>query len=110
MLTLRDVQRRTQSFFEGRGIPSARLDAELLLAHALKIDRVQLYVQFERPLTTDELDHIRVLVARRGRREPVAWITGTKGFHAIDLIVRPGVLVPRPDTETLVDAALALLG
>jgi len=109
VLTLVDVLQKTEAWFRQHGIESARLDAELVLAHSLGTDRLQLYLQHDRPLTAAELEALRGLVARRAHREPMAWILGTKGFHAIDLAVRPGVLVPRPDTETLVDAALALI-
>lgn len=107
-ISLGDVLQRTRAWLQQRGVDSPRLDAELLVAHALSLpQRIQLYLQLDRPLTEDERAAIRGLVQRRGRREPVAWIIGSKGFHAIDLIVRPGVLVPRPDTETLVEAVLA---
>lgn len=107
MIALVEVLGRTTEFFKARGIPSARLDAELLLGFVLGLDRVRVYTNFDRPVTEAELDRLRPLVARRGRREPLAWILGTKGFHAHEFVVTPGVLVPRPDTETLVDAALA---
>jgi release factor glutamine methyltransferase len=107
--TLLDVLRSTETWLRDRGVPGARRDAEQLLAHALDTDRLQLYLRFDQPLTTAELDRLRPLVARRGRREPLAWIVGSRGFYAHDFAVGPGVLVPRPDTETLVDAALALL-
>ena len=107
MITLLDVLRRTEAWLVERGAPSARRDAELLLAHVLGTTRLQLYLMYDRPLTDAELDALRPLVRRRGAREPVAWITGDVGFHALELAVTPGVLVPRPDTETLVDAALA---
>lgn len=106
MITLVEVLGRTTEFLKSRGVPSARLDAELILGHVLGLDRVKVYTQFDRPLTEAELDAMRPLVARRGRREPLAWILGEKGFHAHDFLVAPGVLVPRPDTETLVDLAL----
>lgn len=102
-----DVLTRTEAWLRRRGVPSPRLEAELLLSHVLRMQRLQLYLSHDRPLTTAELDALRPLVARRGQREPLAWILGHAGFHAIDLIVRPGVLCPRPDTETLVDAALS---
>lgn len=104
--TLVDVLRRTETYLRGKGVPSPRLDAELILAKALSISRLSLYLQHDRPLSSAELAGLRDMVGRRGRREPIAWILGSQGFHAIDLQVGPGVLVPRPDTETLVDAAL----
>lgn len=105
--TLSDILRRSATWLAGRGIDTARLDAELLAAHALGVERLQLFLEPGRPLNEEELQAIRALVRRRGEREPLAWITGSKGFHAIDLQVLPGVLVPRPDTETIVEALLA---
>ena len=109
MIALVDVLKRTQGYFQERGIPSARLDAELLLAHVLGLDRVALYLQFDRPLEDSELETLRPLVRRRGAREPMAWLLGVKGFYKHDFYSPPGVLVPRPDTEALVEAALAHL-
>ncbi len=99
----------SHTFLERYGSESPRLDAELLLTHVLQLRRMDLYVQFDRPLQVDELTAFKGLIKRRARHEPVAYILGTKGFHAIDLAVGPGVLVPRPETEHLVDAALAFL-
>ena len=95
--------------FRKRGIPSPRLDAELLVGHALGIDRVRIYLDFERPLTPEERASIRALVERRRRREPVAYIIGERAFFGRMFTVGPGVLVPRPDSETLVERALELL-
>jgi release factor glutamine methyltransferase len=81
-----------------------------LLCQVLDMERLQLYLAHDRPMTEDELARLRPLVARRGDREPLAWILGNQPFHAIELTVGPGVLVPRPDTETLVDAALSWIG
>ena len=83
MITLVDVLKKTSDYFESRGIPSPRLDAELIIGHSLGLDRMALYMNFDRPLTEGELQAIRPLVRRRGEREPVAWITGSKGFHII---------------------------
>jgi release factor glutamine methyltransferase len=104
--TLVEILQKTERFLREKGVDSPRLEAELLLCHILAVTRVALYLAYDRPLTPDELDRLRPLVARRGKREPLAWILGTRGFHALDLQVVPGVLVPRPDTETLVEAAL----
>ncbi len=106
MIPLVDVLTRTERYLRDRGVDSPRLEAELLLAHVLGLERITLYLNYDRPIPDDELEKLRPLVARRGKREPLAWILGTRGFHALDLDVGPGVLVPRPDTETLVDAAL----
>ncbi|MCO4743502.1 MAG: peptide chain release factor N(5)-glutamine methyltransferase [Proteobacteria bacterium] len=107
MIPLVDVLTRTEGYLRSRGIPSPRYEAEQLLAHALEIQRLQIYLQHDRPMSDEELALLRPLVARRGKREPLAWILGTVGFHALELQVTPGVLVPRPDTETLVDEVLA---
>jgi release factor glutamine methyltransferase len=108
--TVMDVLRWTTSRFEERGLPTPRLDAEILTAHALGIPRVQLYVQFDRPLQPPELAAIRELVKRRQAGESVAYAVGKKEFWGLDFAVDARVLVPRPDTETLVDEALARIG
>lgn len=109
MNTLVEVLLKTERYLRDRGVSSPRLEAELLLGHTLGLNRVQLYLSHDRPMTDDDLDRLRPLVARRGKREPMAWILGHQPFHNIDLLVGPGVLVPRPDTETLVEAALEWL-
>ena len=101
--------RWTTSRFEERGLASPRLDAELLTAQALGIGRVQLYVQHDRPLLPAELAALRELVKRRQAGESVAYILGKKEFFGLEFMVDARVLVPRPDTETLVDEALAYL-
>jgi release factor glutamine methyltransferase len=109
MLILKELLERTTAFFQAKGIPSPRMEAELILAHALKVKRMDIYMQFDRPMAEADLDPIRAMVKRRGQREPLGWITGSVGFHEIDVLVHPGVLVPRPDTETLVNATLKLI-
>jgi release factor glutamine methyltransferase len=104
-----DVLRWTTARFEARGLATPRLDAEILLAHALGLARVQLYVQFDRPLTVAERTAVRELVRRRQAGESVAYVIGKKEFWGLELAVDARVLVPRPDTETLVDEALARL-
>lgn len=94
--------------FASVGIPSARLDAELLVGEVLGLSRVQLFVQQDRPLTEDERAPLRGLVRRRLAREPVAYILGRKGFLDVELAVGPGVLVPRPETEFVIDVAADL--
>lgn len=95
--------------FARRGIDSPRLDAELLVADALGIERIGLYLDLNRPLLEEERSAIRPLVARRREREPVAYILGRRDFHGRSFEVTPDVLIPRPDTETLVDAALEVI-
>jgi release factor glutamine methyltransferase len=106
-LTLVQVLRRTEDYLRKKGVHSPRLEAELLLSHVLGVERLQLYLLHDRPVSPDERERLRPVVTRRGNREPMSWILGRRGFHAIDLLVEPGVLDPRPDTETLVDAFLA---
>jgi release factor glutamine methyltransferase len=107
--TLGEVLRLSTAHLERHGSPTARLDAELLLGHALGLGRVELYTGFERPLGEAELAECRALLARRAKREPVAYILGRWGFRGLDLDVDPRVLVPRPETELVVDRCLALL-
>jgi release factor glutamine methyltransferase len=107
--TLAEVLRLSTGYLEQRGSPTPRLDAELLIGHALGLERIELYTGFDRPLSEDELAACRALLERRGRREPVAYILGRWGFHGLDLAVDPRVLVPRPETEVLVERCLALL-
>lgn len=105
--TLIEVVRLSTGYLEGRGSTSPRLDAELLAAMALGIRRLDVYLQFDRPLGDAQLGAIRELVRRRGGGEPVAHITGEREFHGRGFAVTPDVLIPRPETETLVDLALA---
>jgi release factor glutamine methyltransferase len=97
------VLRWTTERFTKQGLDSPRLDAEILLAHCLNIDRVRLYTDFDKPMSKEELAAFRGLVRRRLRHEPVSYIRGTKEFFSLDFEVRAGVLVPRPDTELLVE-------
>ncbi len=104
-----DVVRWTTERFSARGLATPRLDAELLAAHAFGLSRVELYTQFDRPLRPEELDAFRDLVKRRQAGEPVAYLSGKKEFWSLALAVDRRVLVPRPDTETLVEEALERL-
>jgi release factor glutamine methyltransferase len=103
---VREVLRRAADHLAARGSPSPRLDAEVLMAHALGVDRLALYTGHDRPLGPDELAAYRGLVARRARREPVAYLTGRRAFRRLELAVDPAVLVPRPETEVLVEWAV----
>jgi release factor glutamine methyltransferase len=103
-----DLLTWTKEHFAAKGIETPRLDAELLLAHALGCDRLRLYVEFEKPVTPEERAAFRALVRRRAEeRVPVAYLTGAREFWSLPLTVTPDVLIPRPDTETLIDAVLA---
>jgi release factor glutamine methyltransferase len=103
MLTVLEIIKRTTGFFEQRGVESARLNAELLIGHALGLKRMQLYLQFERPLTEAELEKIRPLVKRRGVREPLQYIMGETEFFGLKLKVDRRALIPRPETERLIE-------
>ena len=107
--TIRRVLGWTQGRFTERGILTARLDAELMLASVLNKERIALYTHFDQPLSTEELTAFRALIKRRLVGEPVAYLLGRKEFRSLELMVDARVLVPRPDTETLVDVALTLL-
>ena len=95
MLTVLEIIKRTTEFFDKKGVESARLNAELLIGHALGLKRMQLYLQFERPLTEGELEKIRPLVKRRGNREPVQYILGETEFSGLKLKVDRRALIPR---------------
>src|SRR3984957_8834398 len=107
--TLIDIVRLSTTYLGDHGSSSARLDSELLCAQALGLRRIDLYLQFDRPLDAGELTSIRELIRRRGKGEPVAYITGTREFYGRPFAVTRDVLVPRPDTETLVEHAVAFL-
>lgn len=92
------------------GIESARLDAEVLLAHVLGATRERLYLDYDAPLAADRQDRFLSLIARRCRGEPVAYLTGRREFWSLDFLVTPAVLVPRPETELLVETAVGLIG
>jgi release factor glutamine methyltransferase len=99
----------TQDYFARNRVDAPRLTAELLLAHALGCDRVRLYLDFDKPLGAPELERYRGLVKRRAEGEPTAYLTGTREFFAHRLAVDARVLIPRPETELLAEAALAAL-
>ncbi|MEN8182181.1 MAG: peptide chain release factor N(5)-glutamine methyltransferase [Myxococcota bacterium] len=105
--TVLELLRFTTDHFRRAGIESSRLDAELLLAHALGTDRLRLYLEFDKPVGLAERERFRELVRRRAReRVPVALLTGVREFWSLRLEVSPDVLVPRPETECLVEAVL----
>jgi len=103
------VLEATTGHFTKNSIPSPRLQAELLIAHALGLPRLQLYLQFERELNSAELEQLRGLVRRRASREPIQHITGSTAFHGLSLLCGKGALVPRPETEILVELAIRIL-
>ena len=110
LLALVEVLKRTEAWLRQHGVDTPRLDAELLMAHVLGLKRLQLYLAHDRPLSPEELASLRALMKRRGNREPLAYILGSRAFHRIELDVKPGVLIPRADTEALVNAAVEWIG
>jgi release factor glutamine methyltransferase len=108
-VTVAEVLRRATEYLKAKGVPSPRVDAEHLLAKALDLSRLELYTQYDRPLDEDELATARELVERRGRREPLAYVLGEWGFRRLTLAVDPRALIPRPETEIVLERCLALL-
>src|SRR3982750_3306300 len=103
MLTVLEIIKRTTGFFEQRGVESARLNAELLVGHALGLKRMQLYLQFERVLAEADLEKIRPLVRRRGLHEPVQYVLGETDWAGLKLKTDRRALIPRPETELLLE-------
>lgn len=108
-MTLAEVLRAATEYLQRKGVESPRVDAELLLSRALGLTRIELYTQHDRPLTEAERAAARALVERRGRREPLAYVLGDWGFRRLVLKTDARALVPRPETEVVVERALALL-
>ncbi len=107
--TLLELVKEASAYLAKKGVSSSRLDAELLMGHVLGCSRVELYLRHDQPVTEKELGCFRELLRRRARREPVAYILETKEFWSLRLKVNPSVLIPRPETETLVEVALEML-
>lgn len=108
-MTVREVIQRSTEFLQRHGVDSPRLQTELLLAHLLKLPRLQLYLNHDRVLSEPELAALRVLVQRRAKREPLQHLVGSASFCGIELAVSPAALIPRPETETLAELAVAAL-
>jgi len=104
--TILDLLKWTTDYFSRQAIDSPRATAEILLAHTLAVKRIDLYLKYDQPLNPTELQQFKVLIKRRAAREPVAYIVGTKEFWGLDFAVAPGTLIPRPETECLVESAL----
>jgi len=107
--TIAKILQWTTGYFQEKSIESARLDAELLLSHVLESDRLHLYIDFDRPLNKSELVRFKELVVRRSKREPVAYMIGQKEFYSLPFYVDQHVLIPRPETEILVEWAIKLM-
>lgn len=103
MLSIREIQEKTLGYFAGKGVPNPKLDTDLLIAHVLGLKRLDLYLDLERPLTDAQLDTLRPLVRRRAEREPLQYIIGSTEFCGLELKVDKRALIPRPETEELVE-------
>ncbi|MEJ2099225.1 MAG: peptide chain release factor N(5)-glutamine methyltransferase [Desulfobacterales bacterium] len=108
--TIMKLIRWAANYFDSHDIDSSRATAEILLAHALNARRIDLYLHYDQPLNSDERDRFKALIKRRLNREPVAYIVGCKEFWSMELEVTTDVLIPRPETECLVERALERLG
>ncbi len=105
-MKIKDVLEKTTTFFKDKKIISARLDAEILISFGLNLKRIDLYLKYDQPLKEIELEQLRLLVKRRGQGEPVAYIIGEKEFYGEMFKVNQNVLIPRPETEHLVENIL----
>lgn len=104
-MILKEVLDKTITFFKQKNFETPRLDAEILVAHGLGLERIQLYLRYDQPLKETELEKLRELVKRRTTGEPIAYILGEKDFFKSKFKVNSAVLIPRPETETLVEIA-----
>jgi release factor glutamine methyltransferase len=104
--TLMDLVRRSTEYLTKHGLPNARWETEWIFAETLRLTRMELYTRFDMPVEEAEVTRLRELVQRRGRREPLAYVLGTQDFMSLRLHVGPGVLVPRPETEEMVELIL----
>lgn len=109
MYTVREIKERTETFFSQKNVPNAKLDTDILIAHSLGMKRLDLYLDMERPLTEQQLDVLRQLVKRRATREPIQYIIGSTDFYGLTLKVDSRALVPRQETEELVDRIVTRL-
>lgn len=108
-MTVLEIIRKSGEFLERKGVESPRLQVELILEQVLQMPRLQLYVNFERPITDKELDRLRDCVKRRGAREPLQHILGSTSFCGLEIEVGPQALIPRPETELLAERAWTFL-
>lgn len=103
MLTIREIQQKTTEYFTGKGVPNAKLETDLLIAHVLGLKRLELYLDIQRPLTEAQLNVLRPLVKRRAAREPFQYILGYSEFCGMRLKVTRATLIPRQETEELIE-------
>lgn len=106
--TIGELLKVSADYLKQKGVEAPRLSAEILLAHHLRFTRIKLYLQYDQPLTEPEVEGYRALIRRRLSREPIQYITGTQEFWSMEFMVSPRVLIPRPESEVLIEQALAL--
>jgi len=107
--TIQKLLNWVTEYLTGKGIDSPRLSAELLLSHVLGLKRIELYTQFDRPVSKQQLDRLHELVKRAGRHEPIAYLVGKTEFYSLEINVTPDCMIPRPETELLVERAIEFL-
>ena len=103
MNTVLEILNKTTTFFQHKGVPNPRLDAQYILAHGLKMKRMELYLNFDKPLSESELEVLRPLVARRAKREPLQHLVGSTSFRGTEIHCDRRALIPRPEAESLID-------
>ncbi|MEJ2070343.1 MAG: hypothetical protein P8X65_12910, partial [Syntrophobacterales bacterium] len=108
--TVLSLLRWTTGFFEEKGVSEPRASAEILLSHTLGLSRLDLYLRHDQPLSPEELARFKALILRRRLGEPVAYLTGHKEFWSLNFLVTPATLIPRPETEVLVEGVLDVCG
>jgi release factor glutamine methyltransferase len=106
MLTILNAIELSADYLDKKGVESARINSELLLAHILKCNRMELYLKYDQPLKEEEVNEYRQLIKRRGNREPLQYIIGNLDFYGLEFIVNKDVLIPRPETELLVETII----
>ncbi len=106
MLTVLETLKGATDYLHKKGIKSARLNSEVMLSHILNCKRLELYLSFDRPLQKDEIELYREMLKRRGTFEPLQYIIGKVEFYGLDFEVNPSVLIPRPETELLVETII----
>jgi len=107
--TIQKLLNWTTEYLTDKGIDSPRLSAELLLSHAVGLKRIELYTQFDKPVTKQQLDELHNLTERAGRHEPIAYLTGKIEFYCLEFQVSPDCMIPRPETELLAERAIEFL-
>jgi release factor glutamine methyltransferase len=107
--TILEMVKWATGYFGRHEVENARSEAEILLAYSLGMQRIDLYLNHDKPLCESELKRFKAIIKRRMEREPVAYITGSREFWSLELAVNPSVLIPRPETECLVEAVLPFL-